>query len=168
MTGTESPTVELFVRSLSLKFDRSPADDHLDRLSDLADRGLVDLTVSVWGREVGLSTTASRTDAGEYVLDRVATVRQWADRHGVSVAPFFQERRVESGLTGETYATLVLPVTCLAEYRDGALVHATPHVADSSVHSVCDHLERLAAIDDHDRPRSDSPVAVELQPPIRQ
>jgi len=115
MTAKGTPRVELFVRSLSPDSARAPADEHLDRLRRLADRGAIDLAVTVWGREVGLSTTAARTDPGTAVLDRVAAFRAWADDQGVSVEPFFRTREVRSDLTGEAYDALVLPVACLAE-----------------------------------------------------
>ena len=76
MVSTDSRRVELFVRSLSPQSGRSPAVTQLEGLRALADEGAIDLSVSVWGREVGLSTTAARTDAGQFVLDRVAAFRR--------------------------------------------------------------------------------------------
>jgi hypothetical protein len=145
MDPTDSRRVELFVRSLSPGAGRSPATTQLDRLRRLADDGTVDLSVSVWGREVGLSTTATRTDTGEFVLDRVAAFREWADTHDVCVETFFETREVESGLTGESYTALVLPVACLAEYRDDELVHVAPYTTDSAVHTVADRVTALEA-----------------------
>jgi len=152
MDTTDPRRVELFVRSLSPKTGRSPATAQLDRLRRLADEDVVDLSVTVWGREVGLSTTAARTDAGEFVLDRVANFREWADDHDVCVEAFFETREVESGLTGESYTALVLPVACLAEYRDGELVHVAPYTTDSAVHTVSDRVTTLEAPDDDSTP----------------
>lgn len=154
MTATETRRVELHVRSLSEA--RNPASEHLDRLRALADRGEIDLSVSVWGREVGLSTAARETDAGQYVLDRVASFREWADERDVSVEPFFRTRQVHSTVTGESYATLVLPVSCLAEYRDGSLVHVAPYTTENAVHSVADHVSRLES--DVETPDRATPV----------
>lgn len=159
MNETATRRVELFVRSLSPDPARNPANDHLPRLRTLADRGRVDLTVSVWGREVGLSQTAT-TGPGSHVLERVADFRGWADEYGVSLTPFFREREVDSGLTGESYAALVLPAACLAEYRDGNLTAVTPHAADSTVRSVRDHVDWLETTDDGDRPSPSAPLVV--------
>lgn len=146
MVHTDSRRVELFVRSLS-PGERNPGTTHLPRLRRLADEGHVDLSVSVWGREVGLSTTASRTDTGQYVLDRVAAFREWADTRDVRVDPFFQTREVDAVLTGESYTALVLPTACLAEYRDRDLHHVAPYATDSAVHTVADRVSALE--DDH-------------------
>ena len=145
MDAPDPRRVELFVRSLSPQSGRSPGTTQLHRLRRLADEGVVDLSVSVWGREVGLSTTAARTDAGEFVLDRVAAFREWADEHDVCVEAFFETREVDSGLTGESYTALVLPAACLAEYRDGGLVHVAPYTTDTAVHTVADRVSALEA-----------------------
>jgi hypothetical protein len=146
--GTTDPRrVELFVRSLS-PADRSPTETQLHRLRRLADEDAVDLSVSVWGREVGLSTTAARTDAGEFVLDRVAAFREWADAHDVCVETFFETREVDSGLTGESYTALVLPVVCLAEYRDDEVHHVAPYTTGSAVHTVADRISALETASD--------------------
>ena len=143
MAPTDPPRVELFVRSLSPDATRSPATEQLQRLRRLDQQGVVDLTVSVWGREIGLSTTATRTDTGQYVLDRVAAFRDWADREGVSVEAFFETREVQSSFTGESYTALVLPTCCLAEYREEKLLHVAPYTTGDAVHSVADRLSRL-------------------------
>ena len=145
MVSTDSRRVELFVRSLSPQSGRSPAVTQLEGLRALADEGAIDLSVSVWGREVGLSTTAARTDAGQFVLDRVAAFREWADARGVCVESFFETREVESELTGESYTALLLPMVCLAEYRDEKLRHVAPYTTDSAVHTVADRVTALEA-----------------------
>jgi len=145
MVTAHSPRrVELFVRSLSPAPTRSPVDEHLLRLRRLAADGTVtDLSVDVWGREVGLSTTAARTDAGSYVLDRVAEFKSWAQRRDVSLDPFFETRAVGAGLTGESHTALVLPVCCLAEYESGDLVHVAPYATETAVHAVSDRIRAL-------------------------
>jgi hypothetical protein len=145
VTDPSSRRVELFVRSLSPAPARSPVDDHLRRLRALAaDGSVADLSVDVWGREVGLSTTAARTDAGVHVLDRVAAFRAWAERRDVSLDLFFETRAVGAGLTGEPHTALVLPVCCLAEYDDDdGLVHVAPYATETAVHSVSDRIRAL-------------------------
>jgi len=144
MPPTDPPRVELFVRSLSPPAGRRPARMQLSGLRRLDEAGAVDLSVSVWGREVALSTTAARTDAGQSVLGRVAEAREWADERGVCVDPFFETREVTSPLTGEAYTALVLPVACLLEYRESELRHVAPYTTDSAVHSVADRVRTLA------------------------
>ncbi|PSP49599.1 hypothetical protein BRC67_10850 [Halobacteriales archaeon QH_3_68_24] len=144
MPLTNPPRVELFVRSLSPPAGRRPAQTQLSRLRRLDEAGALDLTVSVWGREVALSTTAARTDAGQSVLARVAEAREWADDRGLCVDPFFETREVASTLTGEAYTALVLPVACLLEYRESELRHVAPYTTDSAVHSVADRVRTLA------------------------
>jgi hypothetical protein len=149
--STPARSVELFVRSLSPA--EPPVADHLQRVRHLETAGQVsDADVTVWGTEVGLSTTASRTETGRLVLDRVADFRSWADELGVTMEPFFQTREVTSGLTGEEYTTLVLPVCCLAEYRGPDLVHVSPYSTGDAICSVGDRLDRLADFErDRDR-----------------
>jgi len=143
MDTTDPRRVELFVRSLSPRTGRSPPETQLDRLRRLAEEDTVDLSVSVWGREVGLSTTAARTDAADFILDRVADFRDWSDTHDVCVETFFETREVESGLTGESHTALVLPVVCLAEYRDDELCHVAPYTTGTAVHTVADRISAL-------------------------
>jgi hypothetical protein len=155
MVPSDTRRVELFVRSLS-PATPNPATAQLPRLRRLADEGTLDLTVSVWGREVGLSTTAGRTDPGTCVLDRVAAAREWADDNDVSVEPFFETREVDSTLTGESYTALVLPTACLAEYDGDELVHVAPYATDSAVHAVSDRVDALE--DAHTESPTDAPA----------
>jgi len=158
MPLTNPPRVELFVRSLSPPAGRRPAQMQLSRLRRLDEAGVLDLTVSVWGREVALSTTAARTDAGQSVLARVAEAREWADDRGLCVDPFFETREVASTLTGEAYTALVLPVACLLEYREGELRHVAPYTTDSAVHSVADRVRTLAESTAVDTAREAGPL----------
>lgn len=145
-------SIALFVRSLSPT--ETPATSHAERVRALADAGRVaDASVTVWGREIELSARARRSPAGQCVLDHVADFRAWADERGVSMEPFFETREVSSSLTGEEYAALRLPVTCLAEYADDELIHVAPYSTGEAICSVADRLRRL---DDH-RPGRDDP-----------
>jgi hypothetical protein len=138
--------VELHVRSLAPRAGGHRQERVIDRLDRLEAAGHIDeVTVDVWGRQVSLSSAAARTDAGRYVLDRVASVREWADETGRSVASFFETRRVESEITDEEYVALVLPTLTLAEYRDGDLAHVAPCSDGGEVTTVSDRLDVLAA-----------------------
>jgi hypothetical protein len=134
--------LELYVRSLSS--GATPAADHAERVRALAaaDR-VADAEVLVWGEEVGLSTTAFRTRVGKAILDRVAAFRAWADDRGATMAAFFETRSVTGTVTGESYASIRLPVACLAEYADGDLVHVAPYQAGDGTCTVGDRLRYL-------------------------
>lgn len=139
---SDGRSLELYVRSLTPA--DGPATDHARRVRDLAGSGRIsEASVSVWGSEVGLATTAFRTPAGKWILDRVATFRSWADERELTMVPFFESRTGRSSVTGESYTALRLPVTCLAEYEDGELVHVAPHYDGTVACTVGDRLRRL-------------------------
>lgn len=138
-SGTGDRRLELYVRSLS--GGDPTASEHARRVRNLAARDRVaEATVLVWGEEVGLSTTAFRTRVGKCILDRVAGFRAWAGERGGSMTPFFDARTVTGTVTGETYSSLRLPVSCLAEYEDGDLVHVAPYRAGSTTCTVAERL----------------------------
>ncbi|QLH80484.1 HTH domain-containing protein [Halosimplex pelagicum] len=161
MPTASSParSVALFVRSLSPT--ETPAPRHADRVRALeAGDRVEEASVTVWGSEVELSARARRTPIGKCVLDRVADFRAWADERGVSMEPFFDTREVSASLTGEEYAALRLPVTCLAEYEGDELVHVAPYTTGEAVCSVADRLRRLDEDDGVDEDRGDGSALV--------
>jgi len=138
-------SVELWVRSqVPAGIDR---EQHalVERLEALVDRGdLADLSVRSWASEVALSRTTTQAPESQIVLDRVARFRHWAQRTGHSLSPYFRTREVDATITGESYATQVLPVRAVVEYRDGEVVHVAPSIApDGDSTGVDDRLERL-------------------------
>jgi hypothetical protein len=140
--------VELHVRSLAPRAGGRQQDRVIDRLDHLESVGRVDeVAIDVWGRQVGLSSAAARTDAGRYVLDRVESFREWAAETGRSIESFFETRRVESEITDEKYVALVLPSLSLAEYRDGDLAYVAPCSDGGEVTTVPDRLDVLSASD---------------------
>jgi len=142
---TAPDTVELYVRSLAPGPAGSRQEATIERLERLVDRRAVEeYAVHVWGARVALSTTAARTDAGRFVLDRLAAFRRWAAGADASLEPFFETRETHSSITGEVYATVELPVLALAEYRDGRLTGVSPHAGDDGVETVRDRLDALA------------------------
>ena len=152
-SGTGDRRLELYVRSLS--GGEPTASEHAQRVRTLAASGQVaDATVLVWGEEVGLSTTAFRTRVGKCILDRVASFRAWAEERGGSMTPFFDARTVTGTVTGECYASLRLPVSCLAEYEAGDLVHVAPYRAGSTTCTVEDRLRH------HERPAGEGTAGV--------
>lgn len=143
-TQQESVTVELHVRSLAPRAGKGQQESAIDRLNELESEGHIDeFSVNVWGKRVSLSSAASQTDAAQFVLDRVEEFRDWARRTGRSVDSFFETRRVESSITDEKYAALVLPSLTLAEYRGGELAYVAPCSDGGDVHTVDDRLDTL-------------------------
>jgi len=143
MPATTAPEAELYVRSLA---SRTGCQHRVIKRLQRLDTGgrLADVDVYVWGTEVGLSTTAVETDSQQSILETVADFRAWADNAGVSDEQFYEDRTRVSGLTGEEFSTLRLPVLVLAEYEDGELVSVTPHERDCGVRTVTDRLEMLS------------------------
>jgi hypothetical protein len=157
--------VELHVRSLAPRAGRRRQNAVIDRLDDLESAGRIDeFAVDVWGRQVGLSSAAARTDAGRFVLDRVAEFREWADETGRSVASFFETRRVDSELSGDQYTALVLPSLTLAEYRGGDLAHVAPCSDGGEVTTVSDRIDVLAATSGTvSQPTDRQPISAEAE-----
>jgi len=141
--------VELHVRSLSPDEGRGPQSAVLEELRRLDDADRIgELSVSVWGRQISLSTTAAGTNEGQAILERIGAFRSWARSTGGTLEPFLKTREATSSITGETHTALVLPTMLLAEYHDGELVHVAPHADDDAVTTVADRLETLAATTD--------------------
>lgn len=159
--GPEPRRLELYVRSLSPDATRTPVETQLERLREL-ESSTEDLTLSVtvWGREIGLSTTAARTDAGRHVLDRIGAFRHWAEGEDLSLDPFFEPREVRSSVTGENYTSLVLPVSCLAEYSDDELCHVAPYATSTAVCSVADRISTLESRHETGAPATDEPATL--------
>lgn len=152
--------LELYIRSLSPNDGATV--EHAERVRDLAASERYDeAAITVWGTEVGLSTTAIRTASGKCVLDRIASFRAWADERNLTMDPFFETRTVTAPVTGESHATLGLPVSCLAEYEDGELVHAVPYHDGTVSWTVADRLDQLEAACE-DVPASDDARTVTL------
>lgn len=138
--------VELHVRSLAPRAGHRQQERVIDRLEELESNGQVDeFSIDVWGKQVGLSSAAARTDAGRFVLDRVESFREWAAENGCSVESFFETRHVTSQVTDEQYTALVLPSLTLAEYRDGDLSYVAPCSDDGDATTVHDRLDVLDA-----------------------
>jgi hypothetical protein len=139
---TEPFTADLFVRSLSPVGARGRPAETIDRLGNLAEAGAIDdYSVTVWGREVELSSEAATGERESLVLDRIAALRSWAAERGVALDAF--ERREVSTLTGETHTVLTLPVMVLVESVGDEPACVTPCTTDGGVITVEDRLESL-------------------------
>jgi len=143
MTGTQ-PRIELYVRSLlpdGAGHRQEAVIEQLQRLD--AEDEIADFSVIVWGKQIAHESAGSRTEEGEYILNRVAEFKQWALSNNVSLESFYQTHEVENDASDEAYNAMVLPVMGLAEYVDGELRHVAPCTDGDAVHTITERLDRL-------------------------
>jgi hypothetical protein len=147
---TVPATVEVYVRSLSP--DGSPTQQALfDQLNALSREGVIDYwTVHVVGKEV-CPETATSTEPGQFICERIQQFKEWAAEEDVSFGSFFERRRVSSEMTGEEYDTVVLPSVTLAEFdREGALQFVTPCFVEGQQVTPSARLDELLEGSDDD------------------
>ena len=150
MTSDEPVRLELYVRSLLAEQARSQQDEIIERLEALEAEGVIDeFQVVIWGRQAPASPAQARTDAGVFVLNRVAVFSEWAAANGLSVDEHFEHRDVESSIVNESYQAVRFPVMTLAEYHGQDLAFVAPATDQETTHSV---RERLAQIEAESRP----------------
>ncbi|MFD1585573.1 HTH domain-containing protein [Halorientalis brevis] len=149
MTSDEPVRLELYVRSLLAEQARSQQDEVIERLNALKDDGAIDeFQVVIWGRQAPASPAQARTDAGVFVLNRVAVFSEWAAANGLSVDEHFEHRSVESSIVNESYQAVRFPVMTLAEYHGQDLAFVAPATEQDATHTV---RERLAHIEREDQ-----------------
>ena len=143
MTRTDT-RIELYVRSLLPDGAHDRQEAVIERLERLETEDRIDdFSVVVWGKQVARGSTAAHTEAGTYILNRVAEFKQWALSNNVSLGSFYQQGTVENETTEESYDTITLPVMGLAEYESGELVHVAPSTRGETVYTIQDRLDRL-------------------------
>jgi hypothetical protein len=139
---TEPIAVDLFVRSLSPVGARGRPARAIERLRGLVEAGTIDeYSVTVWGKEVELSSETAVEEGEDLVLDRVAEFRSWAAERGVALDAL--ERREVSTVTGETHTVLALPVMVLVESIGDEIGCVTPCTTEEGVLTVGDRLGSL-------------------------
>ncbi|WP_276249968.1 HTH domain-containing protein [Haloarcula rara] len=145
MNQTE-PHVELYVRSMLPDGAGSRQEAVIDKLDELERREeIAGYNVVVWGKQIAPESAAANTEAGRYILNRVAEFKQWALSNNVSLESFYQRTSVDSEVTESAYDAMVLPVMGLAEYDGNELAHVAPCTRGEAVHTITDRLERLEA-----------------------
>lgn len=163
--------IDLFVRSLQPPNWQAKQRRVLDRLEALAEGDVVDeFDVYVWGASAPPSPEDARTAFGRFVLDRIATFRQWARANDRSLGGLFEVREADSSITGESCRRLTLPAIVMAEYYDGQLGCVTPHERTGETIRVLDRATELGVrpestsglrrIDPSDREERALPVGV--------
>ena len=137
-------TVELFVRSLAPRAAHDHLEDLVEQIEMLETRDRIQgFTVHVWGSRIDRTSAVARTDAGEFVTERVEAFSEWACENGLSMGSFFEEEPVESRITGEEYTATTLPTAALAEYVDDELAFVAPCSDGDTVWTVADRLDAL-------------------------
>lgn len=151
MTTDEPVRLELYVRSLLAEQARSQQEEIIERLGDLENDGAIDeFQIVVWGQQAPASPAQARTEAGEFVLNRVAVFSQWGEANGFDVADQFEYRDVESSMVDESYQAVRFPVMTLAEYHGQDLVFVAPAGDGGSVHTVRDRIDVIETTTDAD------------------
>lgn len=142
--GSDSPySVELFVNSLAPQGAHGRQQAIIDRLNRLKQEGRIEsISCTVWGNRI-CPETAPRVTDGRNLLHEISRLQRWADRHGVSLTPFFNERTVES-MDNESYRVIVPPILCLAISLDDELWGIFPCLKDGQSLSAMDGLDALA------------------------
>lgn len=135
--------LELFVRSLCPEGCRPQQDALVARMSELESAGVIEgYDVHVWGKQVELDPE-TRTEPGERALATYRSFVEWADRNGRNLGSFFQERAVDSAVSGESYRSVVFPAFALAEYVDGDLAFVTPSADGQRIRTPTDRFDEL-------------------------
>lgn len=130
--------LELFVRSSVPAVARDSQSTIRGRLRSLEDDGrIAGATVRTWEKQVPIDTDGSERETH----DTHAAFDDWARRHGVSLAPFFDTRECHSSITGKSHTALVLPVMSLAVYEGDRLSAVFPHADEDRSYTVAEALD---------------------------
>lgn len=144
---TDTLRVELFVRSLAPETARSAQERILERLRELDRHGPLDgVDCYVAGDCVCPSTVAAETEIGQFLLDRIDAFETWAGEHGYELVGF-DDRCVDSSMTGETVTGIRFPRLCLAVFGDDNLILVAPVADDETRLPVDEAVRRLSAVD---------------------
>lgn len=114
-----------------------PPDETIKRLRALETAGRIQrLHVEVWPDKVRLPEHT----AHDRIVDTYRLFERWAENNGVNLEPAFARRDCESVFENASWQELILPVICLAVYRDGEFVGVYPHSDGGETVTVRDAL----------------------------
>jgi len=114
-----------------------PPDETIKRLRAQETAGRIErMHVEVWPDKIRLSDRTSN----DRIVDTYRLFERWADNNGVDLEPAFVWRNCESVFTNSSWEELILPVICLAVYRDGEFVAVYPHSNGGETVTVRDAL----------------------------
>ncbi|AZH24809.1 HTH domain-containing protein [Haloplanus aerogenes] len=135
-------TVRLYVRADASVVKRR--NDLVARLKRLDRQHRIDsVHIQLWPRAVSLDLLDVSDDTE--LREVVRAFEAWAERQDRHVEPPFEVRTTRSTITGASDDQLVLPMLCIATYRDGLLVDVAPCGDGDAARTVEDVIDALAA-----------------------
>lgn len=140
--SSDPPRVELYLRSLAPTASRAPQDEIVRRLEDLEAAGKIrGYTVRLCGDCVCPEAATADSEPGRRLLSRYRSFEAWAGEHDRELSSF-EERDIDSLLTGTSITGIVFPQITLAEFEDGDLTFVAPSSNGADETSVRERLER--------------------------
>lgn len=138
---------DVFVRSLCPPVGAHAQQERvIERLQKHERDGTVtDVSVHVLGEAICPSSCVARSAAGNELLEKVQTIRDWSSVHDTDTV--FKVREVHSSITGETYLKLIPPRICLLVSSGESAELVFPHETEElnvCVTSFLDALERVS------------------------
>jgi hypothetical protein len=136
-------TIDLAVRALS-PASQPVLDEAVQYLQSAVDRGAVDsYNVFILGDRFDPRAAIAHTPTGQRIAQYVREIRQWAEKEGVSVGPYFEEEEVDCEMSGERYYQVQFPTLSLREYHGDELAFVAPVEIEGQRVDVIDRLEAL-------------------------
>jgi len=132
------PSSELVVRChVRASVAAEPPDETIKRLRTHEASGRIErMHVEVWPEKIRLPERTSH----DRIVDTYRLFERWAEEEGVDLEPAFTSRSCESVFSNSSWEELILPVICLAAYRNGTIVGIYPHSSDEKTVTVRDAL----------------------------
>lgn len=120
--------IEVFLRSFAPPIGAKQRQDTVvEELRRLEDSGEIDaVNVTIWGDAVCPDGCCAETPAGREILDRMSELQQWSADESDGVETTFEETRVSSSVTDETFRKIVPPRITLGVYSRGEVVLVLP------------------------------------------
>lgn len=124
-----------------------------NRLKHLEAEGTIDsVEVEVWGKKICRKVNGEKPALCYLALEILDEFRDWAERNGRSLRPYFKERTIHSEITGEERIEIDLPIVCLGIYAGTDLLTMYPHTDGDGHNTVEDGLKLLETqVDRSDR-----------------
>lgn len=139
-----SLTAEVFVHSLAPVGSKRQQDALVERLSGLADEGVVDgVDLLVWGDSICTGSVLANVGSGERIVSTIGEFYALAAKRGISISPFFRITKVTSSFADESFRRIVPPCRCLALYAEQKLVAVFPCVVDGVAYTPEDAISVL-------------------------
>ena len=130
----------------------------ITQLHHLANDDVIEeFTVDSWGKHIATTPENYPSGAANAALEKATEFETWASQSGASLHPGFQRREHSSIITDTTREVIVLPIMCLAAYKNNSLHTVVPCSDDGGHHSINSYLAILSTettdsdVDEHHR-----------------